>query len=1479
MVLRSSESWQPATSGLSYPQRPNVDASIAAISPDAWHLFTFGEQFRYALVDEQPDLMVNQVAIQDKDLVIVTTHLPQETVVLSADDQADVTLTGQAYAQLVYENGEHHYYVQARAGKVYVNGAAVVEQSGAFVPGTQLVLDGLIIERLADQLKWVVVSDVPQIHALSLRQEPFKPAVQKGFPDYQRSPRILMVPPTDKVALQKPEQPAEKKRGEIARMIFPPIGMFAASGVSALVMGRNPLFLLTMVAGSFITTGVTVSAFFKNKKEDGQREATKQADYDAYLLRRGTELEALAQSQRRVADFHFPDSNQLAQWMMTYDSRLYERQRENSDFMAVALGTGSVPSTYEVEFQLDDVPKTEQEKAVNRLATYYQTLDNMPITTSLRTATLGLVGTYPVMRDASQMMLFQLAANQSYRDVQFVALVPEADYEEHWSDWRWLPHFQLSALNLRGLIHDERTRDMVLRSFYQVLNQRRQVLKEAGRDRPNFDVQYVFLILDSDWMQGQGINEFLAEDMSQYGVTVIWGKEQAAMLPETVTTRVDYQNMSAGELITEEGVLQNKQFTPMNAPTSTSVVAAIQRLANLNHIEVEKNAIPTSVDFLDMYGVKNVAELDIAARWAKADTSKSLAVPLGYRGKDDIVDLNLHERAHGPHGLVAGTTGSGKSETVQSYMLSLAINFGPEDVGFLPIDFKGGGMANLFKDLPHLMGAITNLDGAASARALASIRAESQKRQAMFNKYDVNNISKYTRLYQKGKSITDPEEKAKYPTEPIPHLFLISDEFAELKANEPDFMDELVSIARIGRSLGIHLILATQKPSGVVNDQIWSNSKFKLALKVQDKSDSNEILHTPDAASIVEPGRAYLQVGNNEIYELFQSAYSGGPYRPNQEKTTQVDERIYLVNDLGQSQLLETESLADGDDDILAAEDNISELDAVVQEIVKVAEETNAPLPPKPWLPPLGKQLTTPVADFHEAWATDRNFNVPFGVMDLPQKQAQEQMDFDITSFGHTAIYGSAGFGKTNALLTLIMNLARQNTPEQVQFNLLDFGTNGLFPVKNLPHVTDLARIDETEKVTKFIQRIHDDIEGRKAAFAEAGVASVSQYEAKTGRQLPIILTVIDVYDTVRDNKLEGLIETLINQILREGNAVGMYFMTTGLRDSTLKIAMRSNIPTPIAYFLVDDNATRTIMGRDFVLPEEIVGRAQVAIDAPVAFQTFLPARGSDDIERMQNLEAEITAMDATWQGDRPKRIPIVPKELPLDTFMGMAEVKQHLATGRLPVGMDINTTEIMAYDPSTAAYFTAVSQTGTQQESVSDVFVRGLAALNDSGQYKVVVFDSQENFAADDARFTQVIQPTMYEDVLPNLALNLDARIEEGADDTYIWYFPDWPSFAAKAMPSNNWFSKIVANVKQAKVYPVIQAMKTGMGGLDSDPNGASQYIKQNMKAAMVGTKWAEQTYIQGKADFSEIAMASDQMNFVNGRQSTRIKLPGEGA
>ena len=258
-----------------------------------------------------------------------------------------------------------------------------------------------------------------------------------------------------------------------------------------------------------------------------------------------------------------------------------------------------------------------------------------------------------------------------------------------------------------------------------------------------------------------------------------------------------------------------------------------------------ESELTKNISLFELLNIVSVDDLNLKKRWEESEVYKSMAAPLGVKTKGEVVYLDLNEKHHGPHGLVAGTTGSGKSEILQSYILSMATFFHPYEVGFVIIDFKGGGMVNQFKDLPHLIGAITNIDGREITRSLLSIKAELRKRQELFAKAEVNHVDAYIKKYKAGEVDI-----------PLPHLIIIADEFAELKAEHPDFMKELISAARIGRSLGVHLILATQKPSGVVDDQIWSNSKFKLCLKVQNKDDSNEVIKTPLAAEIKEPGRA-----------------------------------------------------------------------------------------------------------------------------------------------------------------------------------------------------------------------------------------------------------------------------------------------------------------------------------------------------------------------------------------------------------------------------------------------------------------------------------------------------------------------------------------------------------------------------------------------------------------------------------------------
>ena len=697
-----------------------------------------------------------------------------------------------------------------------------------------------------------------------------------------------------------------------------------------------------------------------------------------------------------------------------------------------------------------------------------------------------------------------------------------------------------------------------------------------------------------------------------------------------------------------EGIRCNEPFEIVSMK-ERNVERVSRRCAAVIHEKGMVSRIPESITFFEMYQIQHPEELNVQSRWKNHAAHKSLAVPLGVREQNNYVELNLHEKAHGPHGLVAGTTGSGKSEIVQSYILSLAVNFHPYEVGFLLIDYKGGGMANLFKNLPHLLGTITNLDGAESHRAMVSIKSELARRQRVFNEYGVNHINGYHKLYQLGKA-----------REPIPHLFLISDEFAELKKEQPEFMKELVSTARIGRSLGIHLILATQKPSGVVDDQIWTNSKFKLCLKVQNEADSREMLKTPDAASIVQPGRAYLQVGNNEIYELFQSAFSGASYHDEQERE-EGDQRVYLVNRIGQGQLINQDLGGSLESNRI----HKTQLDVVVGYVKNEFLKTKLPKVKSPWLPPLQPVMVSPLFEriTDSAIHKELNLNIPVGIEDIPEEQKQIEYQIQFLKQGHVIFFASSGYGKTVFLETLLLGLCALNSVKNLHAYLLDFGNNALLPLKALPHVADYITYDNLEKQQKLMALLFKEMKQRKQLMADAMAQNFEIYNQMAEQPLPAIVLFIDNYDVVKELEMD---ENFFVQLARDGVNLGIYLAITASRSSVVKYALMNQIKTKIAGYNYEPTAPRNIVGRsEYVLPE-IKGRVLVKDENVNMMQIYTPVPYSSGLEYNQNLQELIGKIAGSSTEEKAVGIPVLPEQFrvgmlknygaaePADVYLGL---------------------------------------------------------------------------------------------------------------------------------------------------------------------------------------------------------------------------------
>ncbi|EME3511927.1 type VII secretion protein EssC [Enterococcus faecium] len=1396
------------------------------------------QKFNFGIIDDE--LFINGESVplgnveKDGHQFLILSKYNVKTTFFTHNKSEDLTIGNQAHCAIQTNSKvklvlhEKHLIIIPNGALIYCDKERITKNCAIPIhDGIKIVTDDFQIEQLNGQ--WGISSfttdfvfDYNQV--LVQKQKRLYPI---NFPDYRRSPRLNLEVPTDKFRIDVQEKSQSSKKESLMKMILPPLGMFAMTAFTTVISGRNPIMMLGMGGMSLMTAGFTVSQYFTEKNDRVKVAKTSAETYAKYLVKTVGEINVAYQKEKAVLEFQQPSPIELANKIKKYDARIYERTCQNKDFLNVSLGLSDEPTHLKIETNVDAKDLSEEANHLRGIQDYYQTQRNVPTILELKEQTVGFVGTEEEVSTVLESILFQIAFFHSYQDVNFISLVSEKEYEKRWKSMRFLPHFHSNEFNMRGIIYSNKLRDIVLNSFYQLLNKRKQVLKESGKEVPRFTPHYIFSISDDSYLAGHGINELLAEDMSNLGVTVIWCKENEKLLPETITALIEVRNSTSGRFVTDHGTYIDKPFQPYELPTNLEV--SLRKLGNLNHLEVEKNSVPESLSLLEQYEVEKVEELNITERWKEAQPNKSIRALIGWRGKSDYAYWDLHERAHGPHALVGGTTGSGKSEFLTTYLIGLAINFSPEDIGMLIIDWKGGGIANTLERLPHFMGAITNLDGAGTARALASIKAELDKRQREFAKYGVNNINGYMALY---KERLTPKLEINYPTTPLPHLILVSDEFAELKANVPEFLDELTSVARIGRSLGVHLILATQKPSGVVNDQIEANSTSKIALKMANVQDSNELLKTPDAAHITNPGRGYLKVGENEVYELFQSGYAGVPYDPEKNSEEVVDERLYKINSLGQQELLYDPKVEvkQGKD----TSDFPTQLEAVISEIEAIFENTNYLLPDKPWLPNLPENISTPKA----TQTGVRTLKVPLGLLDIPSEQAQEEYYFDLEKQNNTTIFASSGYGKSTVLQTLVLNLARVNTPEQVQFNLLDFGNNGLLPLKNLPHVADIVTLEEEEKLEKMLNRIASTLAERKKQFKEVGVASLSQYEAKTKQQLPILINLLDNYDGLSPNdKRKDTIDNLLLQVLRDGASLGIYLISTASRTGAIRMNMMSAIGTKMVLYLNEESELISIMGRDRVLQEAKVGRGQVMLEVPRAIQFYLPVTANNSSDLLEKLEAEVSNLNKNWKGIRPNPIPMVPENLTVEKWNEMIPQKEEKI---LYLGMNKDSAQIEEFQLFQGYGFGIFVESSKQTKLILPRILSQITSMN--CEIETVLIDGTGSLVSQQDKFSIYISPEQLSNQSMDLKKSLEVVFSE-ENKTRIIVINGLAELKEKLVLKQEEFTRFLDESNECTQFVFLDSVdKVG-----SSYGGITQLIKENLYYFLFGGDLKKQRFVEG--------------------------------
>ncbi len=532
--------------------------------------------------------------------------------------------------------------------------------------------------------------------------------------------------------------------------------------------------------------------------------------------------------------------------------------------------------------------------------------------------------------------------------------------------------------------------------------------------------------------------------------------------------------------------------------------------------------VPEVARLVDLLDVDPAEPAALAAHWRRGAGS-TVAVIGATADGPYAVDL----RSDGPHVLIGGTTGAGKSELLQTLITSLAANNSPQQLGFVLVDYKGGAAFQQCAELPHTLGLVTDLDPQLTERALSSLRAELRRREELLRTAGAKDVEEYARCR---------------PGASFPRLVLVVDEFRMLAQEQPAFLDGVLRIAALGRSLGVHLVLATQRPAGVVSADIAANVNLRIALRVRDRADSEDVIDAPDAAEIgtASPGRAYARSGAQPLV-LFQTARVAGPRTPGGSDATV---RTVTVADLGE--------LGELDRGAAPVDTEDTDLRAIVAAAREASRRLGLPPVPSPWLPPLPEIVTlAELASGRSGW------RVPYAVVDRPEQQAQETLAWDLEHDGHLLVVGGLRSGRSSCLRTLAGSAACRFTAAEVHVHGIDGGTGALLPLSRLPHAGVLAGADDVARGVRLVDRLLEEVAARQAAMSAAGLAAVAEQYARLddGCRQPYLVLLLDGWESISaawEQVEHGRPIDALLQLMRDGASVGLRVVVSGDRGLLL---------------------------------------------------------------------------------------------------------------------------------------------------------------------------------------------------------------------------------------------------------------------------------------------------------------------------------------
>ncbi|WP_235534863.1 type VII secretion protein EccCa [Nocardioides sp. Soil777] len=1191
--------------------------------------------------------------------------------------------------------------------------------------------------------------------------------------------------------LDEPEMPG----GQI--VLQPPPEIQESEGASGVLMNAIPMLgslgsivlVATMGGGAnktrsflaagmflFATLGFIIVQIDRQRKQRAQQVTGSRTEYLRYLANIRKVARNAAAQQRRALNWHHPEPAALPA-LAEERTRLWEHGPGDSNYMHVRYGLCSQPLSTELvppESAPVDQVDPAAASALHRLLVVHRVQPNLPASIDLRAFDrVEVCGPEDEARAAARAMILSATAFHN-PDQLVVAVLSSEQNLTHW-DWiKWLPHAQSAReVDAVGPMR------LVTTSIGDLGN----LLPPDLSDRPRFGADerpptpHILLVIDGGHLPPG--NHIVPPD-GLHGVTLLDLPSRWDELEDS--TRLRLQFAEGRPQLGKMPILAIRvREEPIKALIDQCDIATAEafarRLAPLKTISADSSSgaavdiTSTTPDHMELLGLGDIHTYDTATAWRPRPARDRLRVPIGIGDSGGLVHLDIKESAQqgmGPHGLVIGATGSGKSEFLRTLVLGLTMTHSSEQLNLVLVDFKGGATFAGMADMPHVSAVITNLANELTLvdRMQDALSGEMTRRQELLR--DAGNYASI-RDYEKARA--NGEDLA-----PMPSLFIVVDEFSEMLSAKPEFIDLFVAIGRLGRSLGLHLLLASQRLEEGRLRGLESHLSYRVGLRTFSAGESRAVLGVPDAYELpAVPGLGYLKPDQSTLLR-FKAAYVSGP--PSGRTRVSRDEGGHVRGILPYT-ISEVQALEPLDTDVeeapVAAQqqgEQPSLLDIAVQRMIGQGMPAH-----QVWLPPLDvpDTLDELMPDLVEdpdlglvspRWRNVPGLVVPLGTVDRPREQRRDTMTLNLTgASGHVAVVGGPRSGKSTLLRTIVTGMGLVSTPLESQFFVLDFGGGTFAPLARFPHVSGVATRSEPDVVRRVIAEVQGVVERREAYFREHGIDSIETYRSRRAQGRADdgwgdVFLVVDGWSTLRAEFDD--IEMELQQLAGRGLTFGIHIIAASGRWADFRAAMRDVFGSKLELRLGDPLDSEIDRKVAALVPVGRPGRGLVP--SKLHFLAALPrVDGDPDAGTLgDGVDDLIERASVAWKGNPGPKLRLLPDMVTLDKIREDA-LRRQLPDKKLLIGINERELAPVGIDPSSEPHMLVFGDGQSGKSALLRNYLQEVMRTRTPKEAQIVVVDYRRSLLGevpDEYLLNYLTSATQATPTLKDIASYLESRI-----------------------------------------------------------------------------------------------------------------------